>query len=62
MQGKMKGPPTAPPVETQFAQKLAANDKKDRWSGRTGILDFDTLMISGFIYAEPGVLIFHCEL
>ena len=26
----MKGPVSAPPVETQFAQKLAANDKKDR--------------------------------
>ena len=50
MQGKMKGPPTAPPVETQFAQKLAANDKKDRWSGRTGILDLDPLMILGSIY------------
>ena len=27
---EMKGPVSAPPVETQFAQKLAANDKKDR--------------------------------
>ena len=26
----MKVPVSAPPVETQFAQKLAANDKKDR--------------------------------
>ena len=26
----MKGPVSAPPVEVQFAQKLAANDKKDR--------------------------------
>jgi hypothetical protein len=27
---RMKAPASAPPVETQFAQKLAANDKKDR--------------------------------
>ena len=27
---EMKVPVSAPPVETQFAQKLAANDKKDR--------------------------------
>ena len=26
----MKGPVSAPSVEAQFAQKLAANDKKDR--------------------------------
>ena len=27
---RMKPPVTAPPAEVQFAQRLAANDKKDR--------------------------------
>ena len=34
----MKGPVSAPPVEVQFAQKLAANDKKDRYAAASVML------------------------
>ena len=36
----MKGPVSAPPVEVQFAQKLAANDKKDRYAAASVISIF----------------------